>query len=60
MRFAINTPNFEKYSDADAPAEEQLANYQARVLGAELLRSFIRDRKLTRIVVPDKQSQPQH
>jgi hypothetical protein len=43
-----------KYSDS-APAEEQLANYQARVLGANLLQAFVRDHGLTRIVVPDKQ-----
>lgn len=45
---------FKKYSD-DAPADEQLANYQARVLGADLLRSFVRDRGLARVVVPQKQ-----
>lgn len=45
---------FKKYSD-DAPSDRQLANYQARVLGADLLRSFVRERELVRVVVPQKQ-----
>jgi hypothetical protein len=45
---------FKKYSNV-IPLKEQLENYRRRVEGADKLRAFIADQRLTRLVVPWKQ-----